>query len=90
VDNYWSTDSIGRLECSEELDTNQGTDIIMRRVMDWNACIVRIWDGLAQPQIWIPYAHIGCKRFLFLFYIDIVIFKYKRKVSKYFQLDGFF
>lgn len=61
----WSTDSIFRSECSEELETNQGADVIIRRVMDWNACIVRTWDGLAQPQIWIAYAHIGRKRDLY-------------------------
>ena len=62
----WSTDSIFRSECSEKLEANQGADVIIRRVLGWNACIVRIWDGFAQPQIWIAYAHIGCKGDLYI------------------------
>jgi hypothetical protein len=36
-----------------------GTDVIRRREIDWKACMVRIWEGLAHPQICMLYAQIG-------------------------------
>lgn len=52
----WLTGSNFRSECRVEFDTNQCAEVNRRRVIDWNACIMRIWDGLAQTQIWIAYA----------------------------------
>jgi len=45
----WSINLTLRSECSMELVTDQGVEITIRRVIDWNTCIVQTWDGLAQP-----------------------------------------
>jgi len=60
----FSTDSILRSKCSVKIDTNQGVVVIKKRVIVWNASIVQIWNNSVQPQIWIAYAHMGCKRFI--------------------------
>lgn len=46
----WSTNSIFKSECSVKLDTNQGVEVILRRVIDWKAWMVRIWGGLEHPK----------------------------------------
>lgn len=49
-----------------EIDTYQGAEVTYREkkrnIIDRKAFIVRIWDGLAEPQIWIECALIGRKR----------------------------
>jgi len=34
-----------------EFDMYHGAEEIIRRVMDWKAWKVRIWDGFEHPQI---------------------------------------
>jgi len=48
-----------------ELDTNQGVEVIRRKI-DCKTWMVWSWDGWALPQIWIPFAHIGCKWDLYM------------------------
>jgi hypothetical protein len=56
----FSTVSIFRSLWREWLLTNQGAEVIWRRQIDWNDWILFIWVGLAQSQIWAPYAQTGC------------------------------
>lgn len=58
----WSTVGIFRSLCRVSFVRYQGAEAISLRVMDWEAWIVQTWEGLAHPQICIPYAQMGLSR----------------------------
>jgi len=51
----WSTVAIFKSLCKVSFVTYQGAKAINRRLMDWKTWMVRTWEDLAHPQIYILY-----------------------------------
>jgi hypothetical protein len=57
---------IWRSLCNVKFETYHGTLVMVRSIFDWSLRIILVFDGVAHPHSWIPYAQIGFNMHLYI------------------------